>query len=120
MYGTCREWLNSEDQVGLPNDPDLETEFMMIPEQMETIAGRLQITPKRKIKEDNGGLSPDILDALVLTFAYPVRSKHRDDDFVNWKAERAKGRQNAVKQTPTSRERAKRVADRLRGGTRWR
>ena len=77
MYFKCRDWL-----VGggvLPQDADLKTELAAV-EYRFTSNGRILLEPKDKLKE-RMGRSPDLADALALTFAHPVwqtdNSKYR-------------------------------------------
>lgn len=81
MFHKLRAWLSNElEQVSMPDDPDIEVDLMMLPDVEESATGRKKFKSKKDIKADNGGLSPDILDALALTFAYPVRSRYDRDN----------------------------------------
>ena len=77
MYFKCRDWL--QDGGVIPQDADLKTELSAV-EYRFTSNGRIILEAKDKIKE-RMGRSPDLADALALTFAYPVRladnSKYR-------------------------------------------
>jgi len=77
MFHSLRDWLANElEQVSIPDDPEIEIDLMMLPDVKETDTGRKKFPKKREIKDANGGMSPDILDALALTFAYPVKARY--------------------------------------------
>ena len=77
MYFKCRDWLEAGGAIG--QDADLKTELSAA-EYRFTGNGRIILEGKDKIKE-RMGRSPDLADALALTFALPVRqtdnSKYR-------------------------------------------
>ena len=77
MYFKCRDWLEAGGAIG--QDTDLKTELSAA-EYRFTGNGRIILEGKDKIKE-RMGKSPDLADALALTFAHPVRladnSKYR-------------------------------------------
>ena len=77
MYFKCRDWLEAGGAIG--QDADLKTELSAA-EYRFTSNGRIILEGKDKIKE-RMGRSPDLADALALTFAHPVRladnSKYR-------------------------------------------
>lgn len=70
MYFKCRDWLEAGGAIG--QDADLKTELSAA-EYRFTSNGRIILEGKDKIKE-RMGKSPDLADALVLTFAHPVRA----------------------------------------------
>ena len=70
MWDKMREWL--ENGGAIPNDTDLKTELSS-PTYSFDASGRKVLEPKEKLKE-RGLRSPDLADALALTFAFPVRS----------------------------------------------
>ena len=75
MYGFMKEWFD-EEGVSIPDDDMFVRDLMMIPGfELTTTAGLLMLPPKEKIRRDNDGVSPDISDALALTFAFPVKSR---------------------------------------------
>lgn len=74
MYHNLRDWLNDGD-VTIPDDDDVALDLAAIPEAEETSSGKLKMKDKKLIKKEYGR-SPDIADAIALTFAMPVRSKH--------------------------------------------
>jgi hypothetical protein len=71
MWDKCREWIEAGGY--LPNIPDLKTD-LIAPTYRIDAQNRMVLEPKDKIKE-RGGRSPDIADALALTFAAPVYKK---------------------------------------------
>lgn len=68
-----KQWLEDEEgEVSIPDDDDLESDMMAIPEAKENSRGLFALVAKDKIKEDYGGKSPDCFDAVMLTFAEKV------------------------------------------------
>lgn len=74
MWDGCRQWLN--DGGSLPYDVELRTELSM-PEYTFDAMNRIKLESKESIKEKTGR-SPDLADALCLTFAYPVSLARRN------------------------------------------
>lgn len=79
MWDKCREWI--EAGGALPNMPDLKTDLVSPTYKMDA-SDRMVLEAKDDIKK-RGGRSPDIADALVLTFAAPVRPKLKVTDGSN-------------------------------------
>ncbi len=73
MASDFSDWIN-QGGVSVPNDPDFAADVLSIPAFLQTSTGKLKLEDKEKIKKDLGR-SPDIFDAAILSFAYPVRSK---------------------------------------------
>lgn len=73
MFFTLRDWFK-DGEVRIPNDSDITTDLASLPEPELTSNGRWQFMAKKDIKK-NYGKSPDILDAMALTFAEKVRPK---------------------------------------------
>ena len=71
MYFKLKEWL--EQGGALPDEPGLREELSKV-QYVFSKTGRLKLTPKEEIK-DKIGRSPDLADALALTFARPVGLK---------------------------------------------
>lgn len=67
-----RDWL-ADGEVSLPDDDDMEMDLLAIPDYKESSSGRILLESKENIKKQYGK-SPDIFDAVMLTFAYPVRN----------------------------------------------
>nr|MBQ6739594.1 hypothetical protein [Synergistaceae bacterium] len=76
MWDLMREWIESGGAI--PNDTELKSELAS-PTYKFDAAGRKVLEPKEKIKE-RGLKSPDMADALALTFAAPVISSN---DYAN-------------------------------------
>lgn len=70
MWDGLRQWLNSEPAVKIPNDENLCAELCAVNKKYDS-RGRLQLEEKDEIKKRLGH-SPDMADALALTFAEPV------------------------------------------------
>jgi hypothetical protein len=69
-------WFGDKgDQVQIPNSDDVISDLLAIPGFMQaTGSDKLKLPPKDEIKKEYGK-SPDIFDAMILTFAYPVRAE---------------------------------------------
>ena len=72
MWGELNEWLK-QDPVDIPDSDELHAD-LIAPGCDWHSRGRLTIESKRLMKK-RGIRSPDLADALALTFAYPVREK---------------------------------------------
>ena len=71
MHIQLRDWLH-EGGVSIPDTEDIQVDFSAIPDYLESPTGLIKILAKEKIIETYGR-SPDITDATILTFAFPVR-----------------------------------------------
>lgn len=71
MYVLAKEWLLEGGCIG--DDDDLYEEALAV-EAMATMDGKFKFPPKEKMKEILGR-SPNNWDALVLSFASPIRPK---------------------------------------------
>ncbi|MEI7873841.1 MAG: terminase [Alphaproteobacteria bacterium] len=70
MWGNLRDWLKAGG--ALPDDPELRADLTGV-EYGYTGTGEIQLEKKEDMKK-RGLASPDIGDALALTFAHPVRA----------------------------------------------
>jgi hypothetical protein len=67
-----RDWLGDGKDVSIPDSDDVSSDLLAIPDFIETTGSeKLKLPPKKEIKKLYGK-SPDIFDAMILTFAYPV------------------------------------------------
>jgi len=85
MYGLLQDWLRGGElrrpgTVSIPDRDDLHAELSIVPEFKYRSESKRLLPGKDEIKRANNGRSPDLVDALVLTFAEPVRSEQ--DTFV--------------------------------------
>lgn len=71
MYIAARDWIH-DGNVNIPDEDDFFTECAMIPDYKESPTKKKFMVPKSEIKEKLG-LSPDIWDSFILTFAFPVK-----------------------------------------------
>lgn len=74
MWDLMLKWLESGGS--LPNLPELKAD-LVVPTYDFDPANRMRLASKEKIKEDLGK-SPDLADALALTFAFPVKARSTD------------------------------------------
>lgn len=74
MWGRMRDWLPG---AGIPDDEELKDDLIG-PEYGFSSREQFQLESKKDMKA-RGLASPDIADALALTFAYPVTPKNRPD-----------------------------------------
>ena len=70
MWDKMREWLEAGGAI--PNDSELKTELSS-PTYSFDAKGRKVLEAKEKLKE-RGLRSPDMADALALTFAFPIQA----------------------------------------------
>ncbi len=71
IWGKMAQWLQSGG--ALPKDPALKAD-LCAPQYDFDSSGKMRLESKEKIKE-RCGRSPDLGDALALTFAFPVRPR---------------------------------------------
>lgn len=71
MWCNLRDWFSEERGVSIPDRNDIAADLAMMPDYIET-STKIKLIEKEKIKSDNSGKSPDIGDAMALTFAMPV------------------------------------------------
>ena len=74
MWGNMRDGLK---YLAIPNRPDLRDQLIS-PKYDYNLRGELQLEKKSDMKK-RGLVSPDIADALALTFARPVHPRAYDD-----------------------------------------
>lgn len=77
MHGLARDWLE-EGEVSIPDDDIFAFDLLLIPKEKQTPTHRVFLIKKSEIKE-KAKVSPDINDAFVLTFAFPVA--YNPDEF---------------------------------------
>jgi hypothetical protein len=71
MWGEMNLWLKDENlDVDIPDTDDIQADLCASPYSRDSM-DRIVLAPKDKIKKDYG-FSPDIGDALALTFAEPI------------------------------------------------
>jgi len=74
MWGEMAEWISDENlSVELPDDDSLHADLCACPYDRDS-HDRILLWPKEKIKTEYG-FSPDLGDALALTFAEPLNKK---------------------------------------------
>ena len=81
MWCLMRDWLVGEDGEGcgaLPDDNELRDDLIG-PEYGHDKLGRIMLEQKEDMKK-RGLSSPDVADALALTFASPIGKRHFGDD----------------------------------------
>ena len=78
MWGTMREWLKMASIGSTSPNASQENSYLKAelcgPEYKVTSNGAIQLESKDSMKK-RGVASPDVADALALTFAYPVANK---------------------------------------------
>jgi len=72
MWDSLAQWIR--DGGAIPNDSGLKTD-LCVPTYAFDASNRMQLEKKEDIKK-RGMRSPDLADALALTFAYPVAARH--------------------------------------------
>lgn len=74
IWCNMRDWFK-DGEVSIPDDDEIHADLAVMPDYIETSGGKIKLIEKSKIKID-AGFSPDIGDAVALTFSYPVSSKN--------------------------------------------
>lgn len=92
MAFALRDWL-AEENISIPDDDDIEVDFLCIPDFKQDSSNRFLLVPKEEIKKQFGK-SPDIFDSVMLTFAYPVADIAKDDDIPYNTVNKRKDKQN--------------------------
>ena len=72
IYGEMRDWLLQDGGVDIPDDQVLVNELLSIPDFHINSNGQFVMDPKDEIKKMLNGKSPDIADAIALTFSENV------------------------------------------------
>ncbi len=72
MYFALKDWFE-DGECRIPDDDDIELDLLSMPPYKEDSSNRVLMEEKKIIKK-KFGKSPDIADAMILTFAYPVRN----------------------------------------------
>lgn len=73
MACAFKSWLE-DSEVNIPDDEDMAADILAMPEPEITSNSKIKFPLKSQIKKEIKR-SPDILDAIMLTFAYKVRPK---------------------------------------------
>ena len=74
MWCAVKDWM-AQDGVNIPDDDELHMDLACVPDVKETVDGPMRLESKKTIRSEFGK-SPDIGDALALTFAFPIAMKH--------------------------------------------
>lgn len=73
IWGNLKDFIHKEDgEVSIPDTDEIQTDLSSMPREIVNSSGKTQMVAKEKIKKDLG-MSPDIGDAMALTFSFPVR-----------------------------------------------
>lgn len=107
MACNFKDWLENG-EVSIPDDEDMAADILAMPEPEITSNSKIKFPLKSQIKKDIGR-SPDILDAIMLTFAYKVRPKESQgitNKVVKGKEKRAKGQLGKVMEMRHGRRKA--------------
>jgi len=76
MAFAFKEWLEGgllDDPVSIPDDEDVATDILAIPDYKQSSTAKILLVSKDEIRKTYGK-STDIFDAFILTFAFPVKS----------------------------------------------
>ena len=68
---SVKEWVE-DNGINIPDDDSLHADLSCMPHEEITANGKIFFISKKQIKKDFG-MSPDIYDALALTFTFPIR-----------------------------------------------
>lgn len=72
MWIEMRDWIHGGD-VNIPDDETLHADLAMMPDFIQTSNGKMQLIGKDRLRKEYHR-SPDVGDALALTFAAPIRT----------------------------------------------
>lgn len=79
MWGSMREWLKGG---AIPNDPELVADLTGVEFGYTLLKGRDAVILEKKADMKKRGLaSPDMADALAITFAYPVQPSDHTEQY---------------------------------------
>ena len=73
MIYMVKEWVE-DSGVNIPDEDSLHAELICVPHDERTANNKIFFISKKQIIKSYG-MSPDIFDALGLTFAYPIRKR---------------------------------------------
>jgi hypothetical protein len=88
MWDKVKEWIEAGGAI--PSTPDLKSD-LAAPTYSFDARGKFVLEPKEKLKA-RGLRSPDLADALALTFAAPVAARQAEDEIIEDLRERASGK----------------------------
>lgn len=76
MAMDLRDWFGDDgSSVSIPSSDDVTADLLAIPDFVQSTGSeKIKLPPKDLIKKEFGR-SPDIFDAMILTFAYPVAAE---------------------------------------------
>jgi len=75
MAFSLRDWLE-DGPCDIPDEDDFFSDLLITPMYLESPTKKMYLASKQKIKQLYG-VSPDIFDATIMTFAYPVSARLR-------------------------------------------
>jgi hypothetical protein len=70
MYGLARDWF-ADGNVAIPDADEFAFDLLLTGKEKQTPTNKMYLPPKNEIREKHG-VSPDVSDAFILTFAFPV------------------------------------------------
>jgi len=75
MWCLLRNWLEREDgEVSIPDEDIIQQDLTSMPSKKDTSNSKIQLVSKKEIRKKLK-MSPDIADAMALTFAFPVQKR---------------------------------------------
>jgi len=80
MHFRLREYL--EGDVSIPDDDNIAVDLAMIPDSKLNTQQRHTLKSKDEIRDDNNGRSPDITDAMCLSFAEDVMDESQEAEHI--------------------------------------
>jgi len=73
IWSLMRDFIHREDgEVSIPDSDEVQTDLASMPKNKVNSSGQTIMVAKDTIREKYG-MSPDIGDAMALTFSFPVR-----------------------------------------------
>jgi hypothetical protein len=80
IHGKMRDWFMQDGGVEMPDNDQLEIEIASIPDFKRNSNGQYFMVSKDEIKKVLGGKSPDLTDAIALTFSYDVKNNVKKEN----------------------------------------
>jgi hypothetical protein len=80
IHGKMRDWFMQEGGASIPDNDRLEVEIASLPDFKRNANGQRFMILKDEIKKILGGKSPDITDAIALTFTEDVKPRSLENE----------------------------------------
>lgn len=80
IWHRLRDWVHGEDgDVDIPDEDGIHSDICSMPRPVNTSNSRIKMVPKDEIKKKYG-MSPDVAEAIALTFAFSTNATHHNSN----------------------------------------